>query len=815
MDRQRIALQENPGLRLEHVLVLETVGSIQNFIRAVRKIRGLEWLGEYELDGIAPDHGFEDETNPDKELRGQLFVVMTNQQALGQLKHLFDRWEQNSSDPFPRGLAPLKNAFQHLHTIRPWDVEDRIRETGVLEDWRDRLGFMQDHVAFEVELWFRENPTRRRKAEAQLRNIIESHEGTVVQQCVVPEIAYHGILGRMPRGQVQTIMEDQTAFRDIRLLQCEDIRYVRPVGQCGIRSSDSTESEPLSDDELARLLARPAPVDDSPVVALLDGMPLTGHRLLDNQVTVDDPDGYESAYQAHERIHGTAMASLICHGDLNQLGSAGERPLYVRPILKPQRSIKNYFEEVLPEDVLPIDLVHRAVRRLFEFENGEPPAAPDVRVINLSVCDRARPLFREMSPWARLLDWLAWKYKVLFIVSAGNYQHDLELGIPRANWNALSPAEQERAVIEALATDTRNRRLLSPAETLNGLTIGASHDDASPLPVARLTDPFVQPGLPSVFSAHGPGYRGAMKPEIFLPGGKQFVREKLGTTHLKAILETPQFVSPPGQRVAAPGTAGQLNRTQYIRGTSNAAALASYAAVRLHRLIGELRDQPRNQVPMEYDIVLMKALLVHSANWEGAEEPYTDVLKTPDNSRTFKDYLGRFLGYGSANLAKVMTCTEQRVTVLGFGKLDDNEGAVFRFPLPPSLSAETVARRLTITLAWLSPTRGTRQNYRIAHLWFDSKYELAPKRKFADHRAVQRGTVQHEVLEGNKAMAFQDGKTIAIKVNCRADAEKIPDLIPYGLAVTLEVAESVALPIYEEVRERLAVRVPVQEIGTI
>ena len=34
---------------------------------------------------------------------------------------------------------------------------------------------------------------------------------------------------------------------------------------------------------------------------------------------------------------------------------------------------------------LPVDLVHRAGRRLFEAENDEPPAAPTARIINLSM----------------------------------------------------------------------------------------------------------------------------------------------------------------------------------------------------------------------------------------------------------------------------------------------------------------------------------------------------------------------------------------------------------------------------------------------
>ena len=158
--------------------------------------------------------------------------------------------------------------------------------------------------------------------------------------------------------------------------------------------------------------------------------------------------------------------------------------------------------------------------------------------------------------------------------------------------------------------------------------------------------------------------------------------------------------------------------------------------------------------------------------------------------------------------------------MLGFGELDDGEGAVFSLPLPPCLSAASDRRRLTITLAWLSPVNSLRQSYRVAHLWFDPKNDIAPDRLFADHRAVQRGTLQHEMLDGDRATFFQDGDSIAVKVNCRADAGDIPAPIRYGLAITLEVAKGVeqraeVLPIYEEVRDRLAIRVPVQDVGSV
>ena len=517
------------------------------------------------------------------------------------------------------------------------------------------------------------------------------------------------------------------------------------------------------------------------------------------------------------------MASLICHGDLNQDDAPLATPLYVRPVMQPRRGYDGQFREEIPESVLPVDLIHRAVRRLFELEDEESPAAPSVRLVSLSICDPTRPFLREMSALGRLLDWLAWKYRVLFLVSAGNHSREIELEVPRSEFSDLTAEDRERAVIKAVAADTRNRRLLSPAETINGLTIGALYDDSSAPAHGYLIDPFLASttGIPSVGSAHGPGYRRAIKPDLLLPGGRQFLREKLGTTHLQATLEVPQYSSPPGHRVAAPDDGGGLQRTRHSRGTSNATALASRAAGSVHGMIDELGRGTEATVPEEYDVVLTKALLAHGAAWGHIKEKYEAILQNDGNRRVFKEFVGRFVGYGSANLARVMSCAPERVTVLGFGELDDGEGAEFTLPLPPSLSGVRGPRRLTVTLAWFSPINCSHRAYRVAHLWFNPANEIAPTRLFADHRAVQRGTLQHEVLEEHRAAVFGDGDNIAIKVNCRVDAGgDIPAPVPYGLAVTLEVMGDLQqsifpISIYEEVRDRLAIPVPIREAPAV
>ena len=825
MDRRQAELQDNPqGVQPEKTLVLETVGTVKDFTNAMRRIDGLEWLGEVEDEDVAPDHGFEDESNPEKQLRGRLFLMMSNQQALGQMRSLFEQWHESPDEPFPYGLAKLKDFFDHLYDIRPWGPEDRIRETGLVDDWQARLAANDSTVPFEVELWFRDNSVIRQMAEAHL---VQSLDGEVLQRLVIPEIEYHAILGRIPADRVRDLIERPETRRAIPLFQNEEVMYVRPVGQCAVHIPEDDAGVDALEDEDANMTSDNVPNGD-PIVALFDGLPLTGHQKLNGRLVVDDPDGYEAAYQANQRSHGTSMSSLICHGDLNEAGEPISRKLYARPIMKPKPALRGH-DESIPDDVLTVDLIHRAVRRLFESENGEPPAAPSVRVVNLSIGNPAQPFVREMSSMARLLDWLSHEHNILFIVSAGNHAQDIK--IEWSEIERLSPSDRQDAVIKSIADDTRNRRLLSPAETLNGLTVGASHSDASqvqiptqlPLTVGashsdasqvripiqlppNMIDPFIGSGLPSIVSAHGPGYRRAIKPDILFPGGKQILRENIPTS----ITRLADSGGPPGQLVATPGVLGRLNQMRHTRGTSNAAALASRAAHFLYNVIENLREGSSGNIPQEYDAVLLKTLLVHGASWDDVYSPYQSVLRNSDNGRTFRDYVGRFIGYGTAEISRAMVCTDQRVTLLGVGALSDGESDEFTLPLPPSLSSKTHKRRLTITMAWLTPVNARRQSYRVAHLWFnpnEQKSEIVKGRKDADYRAVQRGTVQHEILEGHRATPFQDGDNIVIKVNCRADAGEIMEPIRYGLAATLEIAEGIDLPIYQEVRDRIEVRV--------
>lgn len=796
-DRRVEVQQTTAGVDPEQVLVIETIGGIENFANAVKRIEGFEWMGEMEVEEIAPDEDFFIEERPEKELSGRLYLVMTNQRALEEMLSLWQRYKTDTSVTFDRGLNKFKDVFKALKNVRRWGVEDRLLETGVLEEWQETLQHDGNRVIrFEVELWFRELPGKRQTSQAQVTSSITELGGQVLGQCVLSEISYHALLAELPANAIQNII----ANRNASLVKSDNVMFFRPSGQV------SAGDKPVEGDfEQTGDQAGAIPSGD-PVIAVLDGMPLSNHQLLSNRLIVDDPDGWDSAYRVEDRSHGTAMASLIIHGDINSgIVDPLKKPVYMRPIMKPNPAdwMPQRYESI-PEDVLAVDLIHRSIKRIFEGENGQPPVAPSVKIINLSIGDPSRQFSQSMSPMAKLIDWLSHKYGVLFVISAGNHAKSISLGIPRANLNQTLSADIESAAVKCLYQNARNRRLLSPAESINGVTVGSAHlDHAMNITAGDRIDPYGSTILPSPISAFGSGYRRAVKPDIVYSGGRLLYRPQVTVDPI--IIDPVILRSAPGNKVACPGsTPGDLLTTSHCCGTSNAAALITRAGGIFHDLLTEIIHE--QAVGLEYGSYmapLLKVMLVHGAGWGDSGARISEILRTVDNARQLKGWVSRWLGYGMPQIERVLGCTEQRVTLLGFGGLKDNEAHVFKLPLPPSLGSRTDWRRLTVTLAWISPISANSQKYRTASLWFETNNSVASSRSNVDGKAVRRGTLQHEIFEGQEAIPFSDGEVIKIKINCRNDAGKITAPILYGMAATLEVSEGVNIAIYDEIRARI------------
>ena len=108
-ENRRVSLQNNPdGIEPELALVIVTVGSSANFLSAVKRIEGLEWLAETGLDGIEPDDDFFDQDNRKKELSGKYYCIMSDQRALKEMVSIWERYQANPDRNLRRGSLPSK-----------------------------------------------------------------------------------------------------------------------------------------------------------------------------------------------------------------------------------------------------------------------------------------------------------------------------------------------------------------------------------------------------------------------------------------------------------------------------------------------------------------------------------------------------------------------------------------------------------------------------------------------------------------------------------------------------------------------------------
>lgn len=776
----------------------------------VCRIPGLEWLAEIDLEDAAPVYGFSDAKDATKPVPRRLYALFTNQQAMTSLLTLWSAWLSDPSKRASTGFGPFKNLFVHLADIRRWGAQDRIAETGVLEVWKEDVEVkgIQGTSSFEIELWYRGDSAKRTQAVTDVLSRVHAAQGQQIASCFIDEIRYHALLIEVPSAYIQSLLGELGQQRYTQLLNAEGVMYFRPHGQS--RISTPTLGEVTFDStERLKNVAIPA---GEPVLAVFDGMPLASHVSLKDRLLIDDPDNHAALYQVGRHFHGTTISSLVLHGDLHADGPSQPRPLYVRPIMRPAPFGQ---DEITPPEQLLVDLVHRSVRRLFEADGDTAPTAPQVLVVNLSIGDRSRPFDREISPLAKLLDWLSWKYRVLFIVSAGNCPNRISIDGTFQDWEGLAPAERAHRTLKSMKRDQFRRRQLSPAESINCLTIGASHRDACPtFEIGPRVNMFDGVPAPSPITTVSAGFRRGNKPEILFPGGRQLFQRPIDAAQNPAEFSPAVVVGAPGNLAAVPGVvAFELARFSYSCGTSNSAALATRCAGLAHEVIRALPlPTDADLISREHWAPLLKAIIVHGASWGQAGALLQAAFQNEiEQWQARVDVLRRFLGYGEVEVTRCLSATDQRATILGWGSIGVDEGQIFELPLPPSLSAVTEFRRLTVTLAWISPCNHRHQDYRKAQLYLKvPNANIGTSTIDVDAKTAQRGTVEHRVFEGTDAKAFLDGAKLAIQVNCAADAGKLEEAIQYAVVASLEVAAGSQIAVYDEVRSRIRPQVIIE-----
>ena len=810
---QAIISDTMDGFEPEMVLVIEIIGSVNKFRQAIEKV-GLEWFGEWEADDMEPDEYFyeykkdKEDEKLDKLIPKKLFVSLVNKKGLKSLLSLWKQWNKDKSQ-IQFGQKKWSEVFEKTYDIRQWGIKDSLIDSGMLEHWKDLDKIdSQQSVYFQIELFYRKLKEKRKNIEEKITQLLKKIGGKKLNSIDIPEISFHAIKVQLPYKEIQKVLNAVKKDKlDIQLFKFQGIMYFYPTGQ--------SITHPIIDTSFnnEEHFSKDYSIISEPVAAILDGVPYIKHEALDKRLTFDDPDQLSETYQPGEKRHGTFMASLVIHGELTGTHNSLSSSVYHRPIMetKPEtRGFKSpYALEGFPDEVFFEDRVERAVKRIFEGEGSTKAQAPTVKIINLSIGDPFRPFIHTMSPFAKLLDYLSYKYKVLFCVSAGNFLENIELNLSSKEFNELPDDKKTSCLLKCIANQVSKRRILSPAESINSLTIGALHSDKSQdYYLGQRID--LQPNnhLFSPISRLGHGFRRSIKPEIYLPGGRRLYKCLVPSKKSYSISKGLQA---PGQKVAVDSKQpGGTSQTIYTHGTSNATALATHSGVKIYEMLSQLQKEG-GQIKDDFMSVLIKTLLVHGATHNNsAKEALSEALQISK-----KEQIARYMGYGSIDINRVLSCTEQRGTIIGYGEIEGKQMHEYKIPLPQSLSGKKMGRKMLVTLAWFSPINSGHRNLREAKLQMKPSEEwsntpLSLKRTHSDHNQVSRGTIQHEVLEKNKQKidSYQENTEITLQVICKPDAtDKLDEKIFYGLAVTLEVEENIN--IYQEIQSKIKSKQPV------
>ena len=831
LDRDDIDVARDPGaMAPERALVLEIIGRPASFVKAAEKA-GLEWLAEEvallhgvtEYFDIGGDEYDDEEAAPEAEefnnllgvnlvanepleafedvTEGRLYLGMPTVASFERLRRLWDAYAAN--EKAPEGDGVWWDLFSHLHRIRPWNADDRVSDATRRRLRVERTRSPEEEVRIEVDLWYRFDPRHRDDAYDAFRTTIEAIGGEILDVIRIEEIRYHSALIRLPSSAVDAIVTGSgpLAFSD-------QVMSIRP--QSSFRFAID-EHNPESVEASSEVLQ---PADGKSIGAMIDGWPVENHALLRDRIDVIPLDVADSMAPVNTRFHGTAMASLILRGDGHFGAEPLSRVLKIVPVLESDDN-----DERPPIDKLPLGLIHRAVRELKEGTDGQPPSGPDVVIINHSICDEAFGFSGSVSPWARLLDHLSWKYKVLFVVSAGNIREPFDvLDYPDAvQMRAATPDHRRAAILRAIDAAKSQRTIFAPAESVNALTVAAAHSDGSTdiLP-ASLSDPYVSFSAPNINSGLGLGFGRSVKPDVMLPGGRQVAHPTMsGVLRVRGHEAAAYF----GQKVASPDPAtGDVTMVRRSSGTSNAAALATRAGLLIGDVLDASPDPTGDGVPWHARPTaapVLKALIAHGASWGDVGIGMTDVHRSSMSLPRAKETVSRAIGYGHVDPSRIVSGDRKRVTLLGQDLIRKEQRHTWRIPLPFDLSSSAEFRRIVLTLAWLTPVKANSSTYRMIGLEMvggDGRSSIWEGAARASHQpsvaSSKNGTLIHAVYEGKKAVPFDENGVFEINVQAVSRLTYVSDIqIPYALAVTIEVADTISADIRDTIRRRMGLQV--------
>ncbi|MCL4425805.1 MAG: S8 family peptidase [Firmicutes bacterium] len=678
-----------------------------------------------------------------------LLILFAKEEGLNEFK--------NRLDQIARGEIPTrKDVMYAVKGWENWSKEDRIgpalRRHGIPS---------QEPFRVDVELWALERRDERssmltafeaRCLENGLKQLDRLTQETIIMYRL--EVSRAGL-------------ESLLSHRDVRMVDLPAL-YQLEVGLTHLSVQHLPEVPPSE--------------ASAPGITVLDSGLNSNHPLLGPAVG-DAQSFLPGLGPEDENGHGTMVAGLALYGDVEQQLRSGrfipELRLFSGRITDASNYSPGFLENRLIEAV-----------EYFAKEYG-------CKIFNLSIGDVQKPYTGgHVRGLAAVLDTLVRQYKVLFVVSAGNFWGTEEF--PQ-DWRGQYP--------DYLLTD--EARIIDPAPALNVLTVGSLAKYEQPRLGQRFPNdvnyqPVARHDQPSPFTRSGPGPGDAIKPEVVEYGGNFSV--DLRTQPNKLL---------PNDLL------GELSTFhEYIGGRLFVVdAGTSFAAPKVAHLAGRLLKRYPEAGPN-----LLRAFIVAHAAIPDATRKLLQ-----DDSKEMK-----LVGYGKPDWDSLIYSVDSRVTLYCQEKISGQTHHFYEIPLPEDFFRGRARRKryITVALAHMPLVRRTRIEYKGTNINFrvvraryldeilrifrhtskEEREALLPEAgKFKPTPNVRsKGTVQAATWQIKQVDSrWEEGRCFIIVTRAVATwAEQTFDEEDYALVVVLK-DESEQVRYYTQVRQLLRARIRV------